>query len=70
MTAEPSNAVHGPLLQVDKAGVVFYELTVTEQHIAEGFAVGAHSIQGSRFKLLLFEQAVDTQWELLTQVLM
>jgi len=57
------------LLQVDKAGVVFYELTVTEQHIAEGFAVGAHSIQGSRFKLLLFEQAVDTQWELLTQVL-
>lgn len=53
--------------KVDKAGVVFYELTVTEQHIAEGFAVGAHSIQGSRFKLLLFEQAVDTQWELLTQ---
>lgn len=53
--------------KVDKAGVVFYELTVAEQHITDGFAVGAHSAQGSRFKLLLFEQATDGQWELLTQ---
>ena len=52
---------------MDKAGVVFYELTVAEQHITDGFAVGAHSAQGSRFKLLLFEQATDGQWELLTQ---
>jgi len=49
--------------------VVFYELTVTEQQVKEGFAVGAHSAQGSRFKLLLFEKATDGQWELLTQVL-
>lgn len=56
------------IAQVDKAGVVFYELTVTEQHVTQGFAVGAHSVQGSRFKLLLFEQTVDKQWELLTQV--
>ena len=48
--------------------MVFYELTVTEQQAKEGFAVGAHSPQGSRFKLLLFERSSDGQCELLTQV--
>ena len=55
-------------LQVDKGGFAFYELAVTEQQITDGFAVGAHSAQGSRFKLLLFERGSDGQCELLTQV--
>lgn len=55
-------------MQVKKAGVVFYEMEITQQHIDSGFAIGAHSTTGSRFKLLLFEQAKDGQWELLVQV--
>ena len=54
-------------MQVKKAGVVFYEMPITQQHIDDGFAIGAHSLTGSRFKLLLFEQAQDGQWELLVQ---
>lgn len=51
-----------------KAGVVFYQMDITQQHIDDGFVVGAHSAAGSRFKLLLFEQASDGQWEQLVQV--
>lgn len=54
-------------MQVKKAGVVFYEMAITPQHVDDGFAIGAHSPTGSRFKLLLFEQAGDGQWELLVQ---
>ncbi len=64
-------ALHGnnsAFAQVDKAAADFYELYVSQQHIDEGFLVAAHSTQGSRFKLLLFEEQEDSKWELLLQV--
>ena len=53
---------------MDKAAADFYELYVSQQHIDEGFLVAVHSTQGSRFKLLLFEEQEDSKWELLLQV--
>ena len=41
---------------------------MSQQHIDEGFLVAVHSTQGSRFKLLLFEEQEDSKWELLLQV--
>lgn len=55
------------LMQVDKGGIVVYDMTVTQQHIRDGFAIGAYSPQGSRFKLLLFQQDRDGEWGQLAQ---
>ena len=41
---------------------------MSQQHIDEGFLVAVHSTQGSRFKLLLFEEQEDSKWELVLQV--
>ena len=44
---------------------------MTQEHLDAGFFIGAHSTTGSKFKLLLFEQAKqagDGHWELLMQV--
>ena len=54
-------------MQVDKGGVVVYKMHITQQHINDGFAIGAWSAQGSRFKLLLFQQYSDGSWEQLAQ---
>ena len=54
-------------MQVDKGGIVVYDLHVTQQHIRDGFAIGAYSPQGSRFKLLLFQQDRDGEWGQLAQ---
>ena len=55
-------------MQVDKGGVVVYKMNITQQHINDGFAIGANSAQGSRFKLLLFQQCSDGEWGQLAQV--
>ena len=44
-----------------------YKLHITQQHIDDGFAIGACSAQGSRFKLLLFQQCSDGDWGQLAQ---
>ena len=54
-------------MQVDKGGVVVYKMHITQQHINDGFAIGACSAQGSRFKLLLFQQCSDGEWGQLAQ---
>lgn len=54
-------------MQVDKGGVVVYKMHITQQHIDDGFAIGACSAQGSRFKLLLFQQCSDGDWGQLAQ---
>lgn len=33
----------------------------------QGFVIGAHSVAGSKFKLLMFEATEEGQWELLLQ---
>lgn len=33
----------------------------------QGFVIGAHSVSGSKFKLLMFEATEEGQWELLLQ---
>lgn len=38
-----------------------------QEHLDSGFLIGAHSTAGSKFKLLLFEQGAEGQWELLMQ---
>jgi hypothetical protein len=40
---------------------------VRREQLSAGFFIGAHSAAGSKFKLLLFEQGDDGQWELLMQ---
>lgn len=45
-----------------------YKMNITQQHIDDGFAIGANSAQGSRFKLLLFQQCSDGEWGQLAQV--
>ena len=44
-----------------------YKMHITQQHIDNGFAIGACSAQGSRFKLLLFQQCSDGDWGQLAQ---
>ena len=33
----------------------------------QGFVIGAHSVAGSKFKLLMFEATEEGQWEMLLQ---
>eukprot|EP00891_Asterochloris_glomerata_P001879 jgi/Astpho2/1879/e_gw1.00038.140.1_t len=66
-TSQPLQFGQAHSHKVDKAAADFYELYVSQQHIDEGFLVAAHSTQGSRFKLLLFEEQEDSKWELLLQ---
>uniref|UniRef100_A0A061R382 Chaperone protein dnaj 15-like n=1 Tax=Tetraselmis sp. GSL018 TaxID=582737 RepID=A0A061R382_9CHLO len=42
--------------KVDKLEAVFFELNVTKEEVDEGFYIFAHSQNGSKFKLLLFEE--------------
>lgn len=53
--------------RVDKAGCHYYALDVSQQHIDQGFVIGAHSVAGSKFKLLMFETTTEGQWELQLQ---
>ena len=53
--------------RVAKAGCQFYTLDLAQQHIDAGFCIGAHSVAGSKFKLLMFEATEEGQWELLLQ---
>ena len=53
--------------RVEKAGAQYYTLELQQRHIDEGFAIGAHSVAGSKFKLLMFEANEAGQWELLLQ---
>ena len=68
-TGKTAPDVHASVwpVQVDKGGVVVYKMHITQQHINDGFAIGACSAQGSRFKLLLFQQCSDGGWEQLAQ---
>jgi len=43
------------------------QVDVRREMLDAGFFIGAHSAAGSKFKLLLFEQGDDGQWELLMQ---
>ena len=52
---------------MDKGGINVYEMRVSQQQISDGFAVGAYSPQGSRFKLLLFQQDPKGEWDQLAQ---
>lgn len=56
------------MLQIDKAQAAFYEISVSQADIAQGFVVGAYSMAGHRIKLLLFEPAGRQSWELQEQV--
>ena len=40
---------------------------MAQAHLDAGFFIAAHSTAGSKFKLLLFEQSAEGQWELLMQ---
>ena len=40
---------------------------MAQAHLDGGFFIAAHSTAGSKFKLLLFEQSAEGQWELLMQ---
>ncbi|BDA43789.1 probable chaperone protein DnaJ at N-terminal half [Coccomyxa sp. Obi] len=53
--------------RVEKAGCQYYVLDLTQRHIDQGFVIGAHSLAGSKFKLLMFEATEEGQWELLLQ---
>ena len=53
--------------RVEKAGAQYYALDLAQRHIDAGFAIGAHSVAGSKFKLLMFEANEAGQWELLLQ---
>jgi hypothetical protein len=53
--------------RVEKAGAQYYTLELQQRNINEGFAIGAHSVAGSKFKLLMFEANEAGQWELLLQ---
>jgi hypothetical protein len=54
--------------RVEKASCQYYTLEVTQRHITRGFIIGAHSVTGSKFKLLMFEAAEEGgQWELQLQ---
>lgn len=53
--------------RVAKAGCQFYTLDLEQRHIDAGFCIGAHSVAGSKFKLLMFEATEAGQWELLLQ---
>lgn len=53
--------------RVAKAGCQFYTLGLEQRHIDAGFCIGAHSVAGSKFKLLMFEATQEGQWELLLQ---
>ena len=53
--------------RVDKAGCHYYALDLSQQHIDRGFVIGAHSVAGSKFKLLMFDATPEGQWELQLQ---
>ncbi|EIE19270.1 DnaJ-domain-containing protein [Coccomyxa subellipsoidea C-169] len=53
--------------RVEKAGCQYYTLDLTQRHIDQGFVIGAHSVAGSKFKLLMFEATEEGQWEMLLQ---
>ena len=44
-----------------------WQVEVAQAHLDSGFFIAAHSTAGSKFKLLLFEQSAEGQWELLMQ---
>lgn len=44
-----------------------WQVEVAQAHLDGGFFIAAHSTAGSKFKLLLFEQSAEGQWELLMQ---
>lgn len=46
-----------------------YKMHITQQHIDDGFVIGACSAQGSRFKLLLFQQCNNGEWGQLAQAI-
>jgi len=52
--------------KAEKQEATFYELEISQADIDQGFAVCAYSSIGSRFKLLLFENAAGA-WELQEQ---
>jgi len=53
--------------QVEKQTARFYTIYVTQQIIDDGFVIAAHSLALSKFKLLMFEQTTDGQWEMIAQ---
>ena len=54
--------------QVEKQQAKFFSIYVDQKTIDSGFVIAAHSPTLSKFKLLLFEQTPDGQWELVGQV--
>ena len=55
--------------QVDKQRAKFYTIFITQEDIDSGFLISCHSPIASKFKLLMFEQAEQGQWELIVQVM-
>jgi len=53
--------------QAEKQEATFYELQICQADIDQGFLVCAYSSIGSRFKVLLFENAAGA-WDLQEQV--
>ncbi|KAK9826758.1 hypothetical protein WJX81_006391 [Elliptochloris bilobata] len=53
--------------RVEKSACHFYTVEVLQEQLDGGFFIAAHSTAGSKFKLLLFEQGAEGQWEVLMQ---